>query len=216
MGVRRGSMLMEATMAIPPLILIFMGIVQFVCLGYAKLMTEYAAFTAVRVAEVTPWSGKRQPKDAARDAARRVLVPVSWSYSQLNFGDKNPGTGKIEIKGLGLNMLDFPPATRQPLGWFPLWNAGWIEDQVAVTYERPASGKANFHSVEVRFKCPLHVPVVADILVHAGVAKTFRPHSIYGKMQVTDDIPYLELRAKRLAVIPVPGEVIPKMPEGSS
>lgn len=88
---KRGSVLMETVLAMPVLLLLIFGIVQFAHIWTARQMTAYAAFCATRAVMVVP---PDERKSAAQNAAE---VALSW----MNIADSLdnevtvPGWGKI-------------------------------------------------------------------------------------------------------------------------
>jgi len=223
---RKGTMLMEAVLTVPLVIVIFLVCFQFIMIAYAKLMTEHAAHVALRVAEVQSCTADRTSE--ALSAARRILAPVSWSMTVIDLEQykskipkKLPGQldGLKELveslpDSLNLEYVDVPKDARQPLGWFPLWNTGWLEDQVAVTVEQQDTPVPRL-ICEVKFKCPLHVPVAAQLLstptwmdsneVEHGyrhrVTETFSPKIVFGKMKGPEDMPCLVLKTKAFRLL---------------
>lgn len=92
---RRGSVMMEAVIAMPILLFLIFVIIQFAHVWTAKQMVSYAAFCAARAALVAPPS---EQLGAAQNAAR---VALSW----MCFADRGesgvvvPGWGKVNGSG---------------------------------------------------------------------------------------------------------------------
>ena len=129
---RRGSIMMEAVMVLPLLVMLIFAVLQFSAIVVAREMTEYAAYCACRAA-LTSNFGRRF--DRGKDAACRVLAPLSLSTS---------GGGAAEY-------IYYP-------GWGKLGKAGDIANQVKVSYDLVGT-LADFVSCQVKFKYPLIMPI---------------------------------------------------------
>ncbi len=196
---RPGSMLMEAVIAVPVVLMLFLACFQFIFVAYARLMVEHAAQVAVRVAEVTE-SGTRNAEALA--AAQRILTPVSWSYNSYNLDNlkSNVKNGSFSLGSTKLPANDFRSSSLQPDGWFPIWGAGWIEDQVSIKLEEVnAKKEIGRLFCEVSFKCPLHVPIIAQVLRTADGDMTVDCHGV----------PSLVLKGRSVRILTSPGLAMP-------
>jgi len=75
---RRGQVAVEAALILPLLIFVGLGIIQLTAMQHAKIMTEYAAFSAARAGIV--WNGSNQ---RMRDAALFALLPTAGRTDDL-------------------------------------------------------------------------------------------------------------------------------------
>ena len=104
----KGSVLMEAIICLPVLLLLSLGVAQFAHIWYCRTIVHYAAFSAARTAVTAP-SGRET--EQARRAAEIVCAPIVFS-NPLNgtdfalpgitpsapdstFQDPIPGSGSI-------------------------------------------------------------------------------------------------------------------------
>jgi len=228
---RVGTMLMEAVLAVPVVVLLVLACFQFIMIAYAKLMTEHAAQVALRVAEVQCTLDR---KDAALSAARRILAPVSWSSNYLDisqykeYKDKAPsclsdivGLAAKAPDGINFDFVDVPADARQPLGWFPIWNTSWLESQVDVALEQNNDTVPRLECV-VTFLCPLHVPIIADALLSAseltdsGAVTNLTPKILWGHKSGPSEVPCIVLKAKAFRVLThkTVGTVMPPVEKG--
>jgi hypothetical protein len=70
-GATRGQALLEAALVLPLMVVVVLGILQLTEIEQARIMTEYAAFSAARAGIV--WSGSNE---RMRDAAMVALLPT--------------------------------------------------------------------------------------------------------------------------------------------
>src|SRR5258708_31416005 len=74
----RGVAALETAIALPVLIALALGLIQLTLLAHAKLMVEYAAFSAARAGIV--WNGNNE---RMRDAALVALLPMHGRTDDL-------------------------------------------------------------------------------------------------------------------------------------
>jgi len=147
MKARRGTMLMEAVLVLPLLMVMICCIFQLSGLAMARVMTEYAAYAAARTLVV---SSAADRFDLVHEAAARALAPVSGC----------PNTGVPTAKWAR-------SAIRYP-GWGQWLDAGWLDRQVHVKWLLVNAGSpldpAKYHQVTVDFDYPLNIPLASDVL----------------------------------------------------
>lgn len=132
---RRGSMLMEAVMCLPLLVMIVFAVFQITMVLLAREMTEYAAYCGARAALT---SNFLQRQSRGEDAARRVLAPLALPMKK---------DGPVNDK-----YADYP-------GWGKLARSAGIEDRVKVSFPLLDSILGDGVVCDVTFKYPLLIPV---------------------------------------------------------
>lgn len=96
MRMRPASMMMEAVIILPVLVMLIFAIIQFANVLMVQQLVEYAAYCGVRA---TLTCNVVQASGQAKEAAMRVLAPVSLSKEDAG-GDSGshvyPGWGKLK------------------------------------------------------------------------------------------------------------------------
>ena len=90
----KGSVLMEAIICLPVLLLLSLGVAQFAHIWYCRTIVHYAAYSAAR-ATLTAAPGTEQ--QLAREAAEIICSPISFLGSGTDFD--LPGIGVIGGSG---------------------------------------------------------------------------------------------------------------------
>ena len=186
---KRGSVLMETVIAMPILLLLIFGVIQFAHIWTARQMTAYAAYCATRAVMIVP---PDEQKSAAQNAAE---VALSW----MNLADsKNddvtiPGWGRINGAGTS--------------------DHGRRRTSVTVL-EDGTDDDFQVSSVQVKFKFPLLIPAMAinKIIARAAVSGASLAKgtgdfygdldSSAGNPDLIDGWPYIELT--ETCVLPMP------------
>ena len=186
---KRGSVLMETVIAMPVLLLLIFGVIQFAHIWTARQMTAYAAYCATRAVMIVP---PEEQKTAAQNAAE---VALSW----MNLADsKNddvtiPGWGGIN--GSGTSDYGRRRTSAEVL-------ANGADDDFQVS------------SVRVKFRFPLLIPAMAINKIIAttavsGASLARRTGDFYidlersaGNPDLIDGWPYIELT--ETCVLPMP------------
>ena len=140
----RGSVLMETVIVMPVLLLLIFGVIQFAHIWTARQMVAYAAFCATRAAMVVP------PGEQEKTALNAAEVALSWM--NMADGDQDENTVKIP-------------------GWGEVVGSACSRDRVAVKVEKGGEGDEEVAQVEVTFKFPLLIPVMAVNRIFAKGAK---------------------------------------------
>ena len=192
---RRGSVLAETVLAMPLLLLLIFGVLQFALVWTARQMVSYAAFCAARAAAVVP---PGEQKSAAEKAARLALAGMSLA-------DKD-GDAPVTVPG-----------------WGAILGSGSIERRTSATVDVSGTDDGRpFCAVTVKFKCPL---VIAGMGVNkiigrvgAGGAPVSASGDFYGDLAAASsgapvDIdgfwPYIELTGTCAVPMPYSTERFP-------
>ena len=73
----KGSVLMEAIICLPVLLLVSLGVMQFAHIWYCRTIVHYAAYCAARATLTAP-AGDENEEIAARSAAEIVCAPIAF------------------------------------------------------------------------------------------------------------------------------------------
>ena len=136
-GMRPASILMEAVIVLPVLVMLIFAVIQFANILMVQQLVEYAAYCGARA---TLTCNAVLATGKATRAALRVLAPVSLSEE-----DDDSDTGPH----------DYP-------GWGKLKGTKNLEDQVEVELMPPpivAADTVKYVGCKVTFRYPLLVPV---------------------------------------------------------
>ena len=136
-GVRPASILMEAVIVLPVLVMLIFAVIQFANILMVQQLVEYAAYCGARA---TLTCNAALATGKATRAALRVLAPVSLSEE-----DDDSDTGPH----------DYP-------GWGKLKGTKDLEDQVEVELMPPpivAADTVKYVGCKVTFKYPLLIPI---------------------------------------------------------
>jgi len=137
MSRRPGSILMEAVIVLPVLLMLIFAVLQSANVMMVQQLVEYAAYCGAR-ATLTCRAG--QAPHHAKEAAKRVLAPVSLSKE-----DDGSRTGPHDYSG-----------------WGRLWGTKDLDDQVEVELSpSPMMTASSVHYVgcKVKFDYPLLIPI---------------------------------------------------------
>lgn len=133
----KGSILMEAVMVLPVLVMVIFAVFQFANVLMVQQLVEYAAYCGARA---TLTCNALQASTQAKEAALRVLAPVSLSKED-DKGDTGPHV--------------YP-------GWGKLKGTKELSDQVDVDLSPSpllAADAMKYVGCKVTFRYPLLVPV---------------------------------------------------------
>ena len=132
-----GSVLMEAILCLPVLLLLSLGVAQFAHIWLCRTMVHYAAFSAARAALV---ASNGTETEQAFHAAKAVCAPIAY-FDPAGNGDLTlPGIG--EVSGSGA--------------------VGKTDNGIL---EVTAQVNNSFHvHVDVKMKVPLLVPVAGPVI----------------------------------------------------
>lgn len=136
-GMRPASILMEAVIVLPVLVMLIFAVIQFANILMVQQLVEYAAYCGARA---TLTCNAVLASDQAKAAALRVLAPVSLSEE-----DDDSDTGPH----------DYP-------GWGKLKGTKDLESQVDVELLPPpiaAAATLKYVGCKVTFNYPLIIPV---------------------------------------------------------
>ena len=138
---------METVIVMPLLLLLVFGVIQFAHIWTARQMVAYAAFCATRAVMVVPSVPSSEQDKAALNAAE-----VALSWMNMADGDQDENTVKIP-------------------GWGEVVGSARSRDRVTVKVEKGGEGDDEVAQVEVTFKFPLLIPVMAVNRIFAKGAK---------------------------------------------
>ena len=194
---KRGSVLMEAVIAMPVLLLLIFGIIQFAHILTARQMVVYAAFCAARAIMVVP---PNEQQVAAQNAAEMAL---SW----INIADTDSNRDQITIPG-----------------WGKIWGTASSDVARRVEVNIKQRGDATeVAEVEVNFKFPLMIPAMAVNKIIAvgarssglvsGTGDFYRDlNQAAGTPDLIDGWPYIKLT--ETCVLPMPYSTV-RFPSGA-
>jgi len=133
---RRGAVLVEAVLVLPVLLMLIFAVIQFANVMMVQQVVEYAAYCGARA---TLTCNSMQANKRAKEAAKRVLAPVSLS-TEDDSSSKGPHV--------------YP-------GWGKLKGTKNLDKQVKVRLLPSPSMGAKKHCVgcKVTFDYPLLIPV---------------------------------------------------------
>lgn len=137
MKMRPASMMMEAVIVLPVIVMVIFAIIQFANVLMVQQLVEYAAYCGARA---TLTCNALQAPNMAKEAALRVLAPVSLS--------------KEDAKGDTGSHI-YP-------GWGKLKGTKDISDQVEVDLSPSpliTANAAKYVGCKVAFKYPLLIPI---------------------------------------------------------
>lgn len=148
----KGTVLMEAIICLPVLLLVSLGVAQFAHIWLCRTMVQYAAYSAARAALV---SAAKTETDQARIAAKAVCAPLAFynptdgeDFSLPGIVDPSEEAAKNDGKIIASGAVEFEGESDS-------------ENVLTVT----ASKTDNFHVMaEVKMKVPLLVPLAGPVI----------------------------------------------------
>ena len=142
----KGSVLMEAIICLPVLLLLSLGVAQFAHIWYCRTIVHYAAYSAARATLTAP-AGTAQELRAARSAAELICAPIAFM---------NPDSGRdFSLPGIT------PPA---PGEGNTVQGSGAVRDSGNILDVSLSSGGTWQRTVDVRMKVPLLFPFAGQVI----------------------------------------------------
>ena len=143
----KGSVLMEAIICLPVLLLLSLGVAQFAHIWYCRTIVHYAAYCAARAAVTAPAD---REYEQARRAAEIVCAPIVYT---------NP------LNGTDFVLPGITPSAPESDPEDPIPGSGSINDDNR-TILRVSVGNTALHNVraEVNFGVPLIFPLAGPVI----------------------------------------------------
>lgn len=137
---RRGSVLMEAAVCLPVLLVMILGCMQIAHIWFARQVVQYAAYASARTLLVTPDQDYAKAVQVGGEAWKAAANVCSWvALSQPQ------GAGKFEIPG-----------------WGGVPGSGGLEEKLELSLGQ--SGSSWNPKVTVTFDFPLVMPIAGPII----------------------------------------------------
>ena len=135
-----GSLLMEAAVCLPVLLVLILGCMQIAHIWFARQVVQYAAYSASRALLVTPNEDQERAVKPGGDAWKAAANVCGWiALSQPK------GSREIEIPG-----------------WGGLPGSGGMERELELQLSKPAGEW--YPVVTVKFVFPLVMPVAGHLI----------------------------------------------------
>ena len=97
----RGQSLVEAAVALPVLLLLFMGLLQMIAWGWASVLCTHAAQAAVRVYSVRHADDEVVALRMAQDTAERILIKAWPSVlPKIDLEEADPGECRLHLSAM--------------------------------------------------------------------------------------------------------------------
>ena len=145
----KGSVLMEAIICLPVLLLLSLGVAQFAHIWYCRTIVHYAAFSAARAAVTAPNDAVQQQAQARR-AAEIVCAPIVFT---------NP------LNGTDFALPGITPSAPDSAFQDPIPGSGSINNG-NTTILRVSVTETSLHNVRanVEFGVPLLFPLAGPVI----------------------------------------------------
>ena len=98
----KGSVLMEAIICLPVLLLLSLGVAQFAHIWYCRTIVHYAAYSAARATLTAPADDngeQNKSKELTEAQAAAEIICRAITFTSLTDDLENPGVGKIGGSG---------------------------------------------------------------------------------------------------------------------